>query len=666
MFLPEQMVKVLIVGSKDQLERTVDLLYELGCVHLIDFPSGEQGISLGSPLPSASDASQKLLRLRAIKKDLGIDELRAAEPIAVDVIAEQLDKTIESLHSEISDVMESKKKIEIRLGELEQERRNLEPFASLPLELDHYRGYKSIAVMTGYVRTDPEGVLREALHKFELFTSEDKKFVALFVAREEADEAQRILVQHGFSEVPVPHGSGAPSKRLATILDEEKILRENLGFLLAKLDELKEKHALLALAIEEHLSIIVEKSETPLRVGATKHSFIAEAWVPEKDFEKLEKTLQQHLGDRIYVETLARVERKVHKEEIKDDRNEETPVKVENPKPVNLFEYLVELISLPKYNELDPTPMISIFFPMFFGLMVGDVGYGIPFVILGYLGLKKCVSNEWRTIATMLFFGGIFTIIFGLFLFGEAFGLHFAPSAHGEVTWSSLLGIEIPHHIELGAISIPIGIYSKLHDVKMLLYITIWIGIAHLLIGYILGFVNVTIRHGLKHAIFEKLSWLLILIGLVMVALFLLDVLILGKPMDFMDVRMFAGLGLLVCGMAIGFKGEGANVVLEIPGLLSNIMSYSRLAAIGMSKAGMALAFNAIAIEMIAPAGGVMIAVAFVIFAIGHLMIFILAIISAGLHGIRLQYVEFFTKFYEGGGVKFNPLRIRRKYTKEV
>jgi V/A-type H+-transporting ATPase subunit I len=95
-------------------------------------------------------------------------------------------------------------------------------------------------------------------------------------------------------------------------------------------------------------------------------------------------------------------------------------------------------------------------------------------------------------------------------------------------------------------------------------------------------------------------------------------------------------------------------------------MSYSRLAAIGMSKAGMALAFNMIAIEMIAPGGGVMIAVAFAIFAVGHMMIFILAVISAGLHGIRLQYVEFFTKFYEGGGLKFNPLRIRRKYTMEV
>jgi V/A-type H+-transporting ATPase subunit I len=106
--------------------------------------------------------------------------------------------------------------------------------------------------------------------------------------------------------------------------------------------------------------------------------------------------------------------------------------------------------------------------------------------------------------------------------------------------------------------------------------------------------------------------------------------------------------------------------MLELPGLMSNIVSYTRLTAIGMSKAGLALAFNSISIEMIAPGGGIMIVFALLVFIVGHLMIFIVAIISAGLHGIRLQYVEFFTKFYEGGGLKFNPLRIRRKYTTEV
>jgi V/A-type H+-transporting ATPase subunit I len=169
--------------------------------------------------------------------------------------------------------------------------------------------------------------------------------------------------------------------------------------------------------------------------------------------------------------------------------------------------------------------------------MVGDVGYGISFVILGYLGLKRCKSDEWRTIATALFFGGIFTVIFGFFLFGEALGLHFAPSPYGESTWSSLLGIELPHSIDLGLFSIPIGMFSKLHDVKILLYISVWIGIFHLFVGFGLGFINAAMRRGLKHAFFEKFSWILILSGGVFLLLLMIDVLILGKPMDMTDMR---------------------------------------------------------------------------------------------------------------------------------
>jgi V/A-type H+-transporting ATPase subunit I len=127
-------------------------------------------------------------------------------------------------------------------------------------------------------------------------------------------------------------------------------------------------------------------------------------------------------------------------------------------------------------------------------------------------------------------------------------------------------------------------------------------------------------------------------------------------------------------------KAEGATAVLELPGLMSNMISYARLAAIGMSKAGLALAFNTIAFETIlgfdpaanAGAGAwpadlsiVMIIVAIVILIVGHLTVFILGILSAGMHGIRLHYVELFQKFYEGGGVKFNPLRIVRKRTSE-
>ena len=124
------------------------------------------------------------------------------------------------------------------------------------------------------------------------------------------------------------------------------------------------------------------------------------------------------------------------------------------------------------------------------------------------------------------------------------------------------------------------------------------------------------------------------------------------------------GVVLIVVGTILN-RHEGAQAILELPGIVGNVLSYARLAAIGMSKAGMALAFNYIAIDMfygsVGGIGGIILAI--VMMAFGHLMIWTLAIISAGLHGLRLQYVEFMAKFFEGGGVEFEPLKIKRKKT---
>jgi len=304
--------------------------------------------------------------------------------------------------------------------------------------------------------------------------------------------------------------------------------------------------------------------------------------------------------------------------------------------------------------------------------MVGDIGYGIPFILLGILGLKKCASKEWRTIATMLFWGGIWATFLGLFLFGDLFGMPIGarwiaePSytmeqlkvmyPYGnELSWSSMTQTFLPNP----------GYLSKLNSVKLFLYITIWIGFLHLTIGYIVGIYNESIRHGFKHAFFHKVSWLMILVGGAFLLLYFVDLLILQSPVGLDDPRFLIGMVLIMPGIAISLVGEGATTILELPTVLSNVISYTRLAAIGMSKAGMALAFNMIAIEMIAPAGGFAIVAAMLVFFIGHLMIFILAVITAGIHGIRLHYVEQFQKFFSGGGLKFNPLKIVRKYTIE-
>jgi V/A-type H+-transporting ATPase subunit I len=678
MLLPDKMTKILIVGSKTRIKETIDILYSLEALQPIDFSSEEEGFSLGSPLPVASEASQRLLKLRSAEKELEVVDKTLAEKILLSKIEDDIDDVLITLDAEISGSVESKAGIQNRIHELEAAKQALGPFTALPLDIDLYKGYESIAVLTGTARDDPSQSLK-TLDRYELFKSSDSKFIALFVAKAEAADAQRILSQNGFSEVAPPTGKGDPHNAMKATEAELEALAGSLAEASEKITILRKKHEAFILASEEHLSIVVEKAEFPLRIGSTEHSFLIDAWVPQKSLSKLQKAFQEQLGEEIHVEVLEEAPRKehIHPEEVRAGVSEAhvvqtPPTKASVKSPVNMFSYLTELISTPKYGEIDPTIVIAVVFPLFFGLMVGDVGYGVPFILLGLLGLRKCRSDEWRTISTMLFFGGIWATTFGLFLFGEAFGMHFGPVWIVEPGQTlAQLKLEYPYGTELSwstltAMQLPsLGVLSKLHDVKMLLYISLWIGLIHLFLGFCIGIYNETIRHGFKHAFFHKVGWIMVLVGGAFLLLFIIDMLILNKPVGLDDLRALTGLGLIIPGVVISYIGEGPQAILELPTLLSNVISYTRLAAIGMSKAGMALAFNMLAIEMIAPAGGVAIIAAILVFMVGHLMIFILAVVAAGIHGIRLHYVEQFQKFFVGGGLKFNPLKVVRKYTTE-
>jgi V/A-type H+-transporting ATPase subunit I len=293
--------------------------------------------------------------------------------------------------------------------------------------------------------------------------------------------------------------------------------------------------------------------------------------------------------------------------------------------------------------------------------MIGDAGYGIIMISLGYLMWKKLKSiPALQDLGLILLAGGIFAIIFGLFLFGEMFAIpfHHVQSELPDVgDWSSYLGIDIPLH----------AVIHKLEDIVDLLLISVIAAGVHLGVGYVFGIVN-EVKHDKKHAL-AKAGWLIILFGLFLqlmviaentrVGGFVLDNVLFFLPMytvAFSGITIsLISVVLIVIGIVMFVPAEGGMAVLEIIGLTANVLSYTRLAGIAVAKGAVALAFNFMLIPLLLSGNIAFIIVGAVFMFLAHAMVLILGSIAAGIQALRLNYVEFFLKFYKGAGSRFHP-----------
>ncbi len=677
MFKPQEMQRTVIIGAKQDLEKTIELLHTLDLVHIIDFKPDEaaEHLRLGFPTEKASGVSQHLLKVRSSAQMLSLEREKQtlSEKLSEKQIQQDVALKIQDLELSVQSLMETKTRIEEHFRKLDERIRQVQPFAALDIPLEDYQGYDHVVVFTGYVRD----VKRLAEHlpkitlEYELFTSEaDDQMVALFIQKSSGEEAGRLLTDCGFTEVKLPEGTGLPKQFIEKWTEQKQELTEKLVQTTQDILEFRKRHAEFILASEEYLSIEVQKAEAPVLFGTTDHSFLIDCWIPKDEIEQVHEAFEKDMKGSLFIQEI---------DQLHDD---EPPTLLKNPKPIRRFEYLLDLYSLPNYHDIDPSFILSLIFPLFFGLMIGDIGYGILLILFGILFMKLFKESEGFTnIGWYIIIAGIFSSIFGLFLFGDMFGLPFMlpPGAEGEAaySWSTLLGIHIP---------IP-SVIHKMESLGMtqLLIISIIAGYLHLGLGLLLGIIEER-KHHKKHAI-TKIGLLLVLTALALLIFVMADWTIgqwlrplKGSAVDpflwgtFIPLVKagfsFGGLIVPYVTMVLGILGiiiiavvAGGFGLVEVLEVTSHLMSYTRLAAICVAKAAMAFAFNMIGLGLIL-SGNIIIGILGVILLIFmQLMVFALGALSSGIQAVRLHYVEFFMKFYKGEGIRFNPFGYKRKYT---
>ncbi|MEF8842813.1 MAG: V-type ATPase 116kDa subunit family protein, partial [Haloarculaceae archaeon] len=723
MLRPERMSRVSVTGSKRVMEAAVEAVHELNVVDVTDYDGAWEGFAPGNPTEGADEAAEKLVTVRALKSILEVDE-EDAGPARI-VSEAELETELEEIRERVNELDDRRDEIDAELRSVEERVDAIGPFVDVGIDLDLLSGYETLSVAVG--EGDEAAIKRElgetaGIEHFETFSGGEGSD-ALAVFAYPAVDLSDALVGARFTSVEIPDietvreiGDAVDPEAYVDALEQRRHeLESKLSTVESELDEIRAEVSGFLLAAEERLAIEVQKREAPLSFATTENAFVAEGWIPTTRFVDLVEGLQDAVGDHVEVEELERADydseghasgreevggapggeptatdggEASQEEAVPDgghahggDRpmsDSEPPVIQDNPVPAKPFEALVEVINRPKYSELDPTVVVFLTFPAFFGFMIGDLGYGILYMAIGWLLYTRFDSDIIRSLGGVALWAGGFTALFGV-LYGEIFGLH----QLGEIVWPS------------GSPPLHKGLSPEHADFALgWLVISLLAGVLHLTVGWIIDFYE-NLGHGVADAVYESGSWLLMMFGLwtwifagafdsAPGLLYGSNSVFNGHPFPFgftgfPETAGLVGLAVFGLGLLLLLYGEPIEGV-EFLNVLVNVLSYTRLAAVLLAKAGMAfvvnLLFFGVWVEqtdhgaawhfgvggMPSPGatefhgaevanimfGGLLhggvgaVLLGLVVLVVGHLLVLALGITSAGLQAIRLEYVEFF------------------------
>lgn len=515
------------------------------------------------------------------------------------------------------------------------------PFETLDVNLSHLHQTVYVKVLSGFIHDHNLEEFKAFLENNKIAYEtllKDERGTAFSIALENEHLEQKTneINRFDFRSVNLPNIDKTPKAYLTDLLKDVMNLENELK---SELNSLKKysKEINKLYVLSDQMSTIKRRKLVPY--AKTEETVIISGWIREDH----RYVLEECLGD-------AGVD---YEFDLRDPASHEIPpTALENNRFVEPFETITDSFSYPNHKDIDPNPVMSIWYWLIFGIMMGDMGYGLMMTLIFGLFLKyKKPKGGFRQLVTVFFYSGFTAMIAGV-LFGSFFGF--------DVDLGALIGSLFNQNWTT-------VVLTPMKDPLVMLIFSLALGVVHIICGLILKIIlSIKLKDPLG-ALADGLSWILVLVGLTFIAL----------SMAIKDVPMIVGIIIMSAGFLIVillggrdkknffmkiFSGIGG--LYGITSYVSDILSYSRILALSLSTAVIAFTFNMLAGMLQGNIFGII--VSLLVYVVGHIFNFAMGMLSAYIHDSRLQYIEFFNKFYIGEGVRYEPLSIELNYIDEI
>ncbi|NLL62029.1 MAG: V-type ATP synthase subunit I [Candidatus Atribacteria bacterium] len=584
----------------------------------------------------ANEEDKGIKSLFTTKKTYSYDELEKIEQ----------QHNFSVLHAQCKKLDNELNELNLQENRLNAVKAEIERWQELELDLSKIDDSKHIKFILGSIAKNSFsnlalGIEQQVGASIIQLVGEEKNRVNMIIITlvENTPKIEPLLQQYLFETFKYSHTfTGTPKQILKTIKEQLLGIEKKRREMERNLKKLHSKNQFIY-PLYDFLFIIQEKEETKKYLKKSEKTLAIRGWVQNKDIPKLQKRLKEKFSAY-----------EVSFSSPKED--EQIPVALKNTYIVKPFETITELYSLPGYYEIDPTPILSIFYFVFFGLALSDVGYGATLAIITYFALKRLDLGEGgKKFLRLLHYCGLSAITGGILL-GSWFGdiLNYLPPMFD--------GLKIFLMQKLPLI-------NPTKNPIPLLILSLTLGVIQIYTGIILKFLDNVRKGKLIDGLMDQISWLSLLTGIILV-------LLKGVLPLFLErlslILAYAGIITIVLTQGRGQKnillklGGGILALYDISGYFSDVLSYSRLFALGLATGVLGQMFNMVATMFHIPYIGFF--VTLLILVIGHTFNLLMSGLGSFIHDARLQYVEFFSKFYEAGGIPFRPFTLRTLYTK--